>query len=192
MAKRWADCTDLLHVSCVSSRATQIGTVKKISCCCCSKQLSQVVLCLFSCVLTARSQWLSSLASLTFRFLSRPKTMCSSRTQCSPSFLPDQAMLTLSAFGSSFAHCFIFSDMHAIVKIMVLLPILVAWSTFSICNGVEPWDRNEVHAGLLVLLILSSNHSENVLDFPRHATLTECKGSIQRAPLSALQSAYTI
>lgn len=192
MAKRWADCTDLLHVSRISSSATQIGTVKKISCCCSSKQLSQVVLCLFSCVLTARSQWLSSLASLTFRFLSQPKTMCFSRTLCSPPFRPDQAMLTQSALGSSFAHCFIFSDMHAIFKIVVLLPIAVAWSTFSICIGVEPWDRNKVHAGLLVFLIFSSNHSENILDFPRHATFTKCKGSIQGAPISALQSAYTI
>lgn len=110
MVKRWAGCTDLLHVSCISSHTSQIRTVKKRSCCCSSKQLSQVVRCLFSCVLTARSQWLSSLASLTFRFLFRPKTMCFSRMQCSPWFHPDQAMLTQTAFASSFAHCFIFSN----------------------------------------------------------------------------------
>lgn len=176
-------------MSCISSSTTQIGTVKKISCCCSSKQLSQVVLCLLSCVLTASSQWLSSLASLTFRFLSWPKTMCLSSTLCSPSLRLDQAMLTQAAFGSSFAHCFIFSDMHAIVKIMVLLPIFVAQSTFSICFGVEAWHRNKVHAGLLVLLIFSSHHLENILDLPRHATFIECKGSAQGAPLSALQSA---
>lgn len=168
--------------------AKQIGTMKKISCCCSCKQLSRVVLCLFSCVSTARSQWLSSLASLTFRFLSRPKTMCFFRTLCSPSFCPVQAMLTQTA--SFFAQCFIFSDMHAIVKIMVSLPILMAQSTFCICN--RAWDRNKVHVGLLVLLLLSTHHSDNILDLPRHASFIESKGSTQEASLSALDSADRI
>lgn len=58
---RWEDEADLPHMFLIKSPTIELGTMKQRSCCWSYKQLSLVVLCLCSWVLTARSLWLSSL-----------------------------------------------------------------------------------------------------------------------------------